>query len=262
MVNDAWKKLGSLARKNLHRFQAKRAVRQGLFGGIDLAAMRILRQQYDGHGWQKYQDRFEHSLIRNAERVFRLGLQRSPPLRILDLGCGFGYFLYGAKQFGHQTVGLDVADPYLAAVTQLLGLAKVEHRIEPFQPLPEIPGGPFDLVTAFATVFDHAGHDGQWGVAEWRFLLQDLQRSMAPRCLLNVKFNQYNGPGTSPDSGRRPVPTELWEFFHSLGAEFDKRAMQIRDAPARIATISASSLACRRRARSPMEDDSGDVHQL
>jgi SAM-dependent methyltransferase len=237
MFKKAMGKLKSVTQKNLNRFQARRAIRKGMFKAIDVKAMEELRSKFDGHGCRKYQDRFEHSLIRNAERAYRLELDKSKGLRIFDLGCGFGYFMYAAKQLGHSPVGLDVDDPYLGQVTTLLGLKKVVHRIEPFQALPQIPGAPFDLVTAFATMFDRAGFEGQWGVKEWQFFLKDLKRFMAPGCLIHFKFNQYIGPGTQSGIGCRTVTTELWEFFHSLGAKFDKRTMQIKNAPAAIEKI-------------------------
>ena len=234
MFKKAMGKLKSVTQKNLNRFQARRAIRKGMFKGIDVQAMEELRSKFDGHSCRKYQDRFEHSLIRNAERVYKLQLDKSKGLRIFDIGCGFGYFMYAATQLGHQPVGLDIDDPYLGQVTTLLGLKKVVHRIEPMQPLPQIPGGPFDLVTAFATMFDRAGFEGQWGLKEWTYFLKDLKRFMAPGCLIHFKFNQYIGPGTQTGIGCRTVTTELWDFFHSLGAKFDKRTMQIKDAPAQI----------------------------
>src|SRR5687767_11145153 len=97
MLTKAWSKLTSVTKKKLNRFKARQAVRGGLYDGIDTKAMATLRETYDGSRFQKYQDRFEHSLIRNAERVFALGLDRVKGLRIFDIGCGFGYFMYGAK---------------------------------------------------------------------------------------------------------------------------------------------------------------------
>ncbi len=224
-------KLKSVSKKNLARFKARQAVRKGLFEGIDREGLTALRKQYDGHPTRKYHDRFEHSLVRNAERLFTLGLDKGPKLRIFDIGSGFGYFMYGAAQMGHKPVGLDLDDAYLSSVTTLLKLKKVIHRIEPGKPLPEIPGGPFDLITAFATCFDNAGFPGQWELKDWQFFLKDLQRFMAPGCLLHFKFNQYTGAGTKSGIGCRTVTPELWEYFHALGAKFDKRTMQISDAP-------------------------------
>jgi SAM-dependent methyltransferase len=232
----AWRKLNSVTRKNLARFQARKAIRNGMYDGIDRKAMAALREDQDASIFKKYQDRFEHSLIRNAERVYTLGLHEGPKLRILDVGCGFGYFLYGAKHFGHDVVGLDLDDPYLLRVTNLLGLKKVIHRIEPLQPLPELPG-PFDRITAFATCFDQAGFDGQWGVKEWIYFLKQLRRFMAPGCIIHFKFNQYVGPGTKSGIGCKVVTPELLELFEGLGGTFDKRFYRLPDAPAAIAKL-------------------------
>jgi SAM-dependent methyltransferase len=240
MLKKAIGKLKSVTQKNYNRFQARKAIRKGMFKGIDRAAMLALREQYRDHAFRKYENRFEHSLVRNAERVFALGLDQLPPSRILDLGCGFGYFLYGARTFGHSVVGLDVNDPYMLAITNLLGLPKVLHTIQAFQALPDIPGAPFDRVTAFATMFDKAGVDGQWGVKEWTFFLKDLRRFMAPGCVAIIKFNQYVGPGCRSGIGCRTVTEELWKFFVSLGGEFDKRMLRIPDAPRSIDRLSAS----------------------
>src|SRR3954471_18485245 len=57
----------------------------------------------------------------NAERAQDLWLDRSPPLEILDLGCGAGYFLYVCRQFGHQGLGLDTDnEPLFRGTTELL----------------------------------------------------------------------------------------------------------------------------------------------
>jgi cyclopropane fatty-acyl-phospholipid synthase-like methyltransferase len=234
MLKKAWGKLKSVTGKNLDRFRGRQAIRGGLFKEIDLEALKELGKKHEGHPTQKYQTRFEHSLVRNAERLFRLQLHKTKGRRILDLGCGFGYFMYGAKKLGHFPVGLDVPDPYLSQVTSLLGLEKVVHRIEPFQPLPVIEGGPFDLITGFAIMFDHAAEEGQWGIKEWKYFLGDLKRYMAPDCLLHFKFNQYVGPGCKTGIGCRAVPDELREYFQSIGGKFDKRTMQIANARAQI----------------------------
>ncbi len=239
MLKKALGKLKSVTRKNLNRLRARQAVKKGMFKDIDRKGMLALKEKFSDHIYRKYEKKFDHSLIRNAERVFNLGLDKERSLRILDLGCGFGYFLLGARHFGHSVVGLDLDDAYFLAITNLFKIPKVLHAIEAFQPLPDIPGGPFDRVTAFATMFDNAGHPGQWGRKEWIYFLKDLRRFMAPRCALHIKFNQYTGPGTRSGIGCRPVPSDLWQFFLDLGGEFDKRFYRLPDAPARIDTVPA-----------------------
>jgi SAM-dependent methyltransferase len=239
MLKKALGKLKSVTRKNLNRFKARQAVKKGMFKDIDRKGMLALKEKFSDHAFRKYEKKFDHSLVRNAERVFNLGLDKERSLKILDLGCGFGYFLLGARHFGHDIVGLDVPDEYMLAITNLFKIPKVLHTIKAFQPLPDIAGGPFDRVTAFATMFDNAGHDGQWGRKEWTFFLKDLRRFMARGCVLHVKFNQYVGPGTKSGIGCRPIPDDLHQFFSGMGGEFDKRFVRVADAPARIDELPA-----------------------
>ncbi len=219
--------------KLIARTQAKYIVKQGLYKGIDTAAVIEITNQFKDHMYYKYHN-MHHAYIRNAERVIRLGLTKSTGMRILDIGCGFGYFMHAASQYGHRTVGLDRGDPFFNAVTPLFGANRVVHQIEAGQPLPNIPGGPFNLITAFATCFDKAGVEGQWGPEQWEFFLQDLTRFMAPNCHLHIKFNQYAGEGTKTGRLCQPVPNDLMDYFHNLGATFVKRGMDIPDIQAAL----------------------------
>jgi SAM-dependent methyltransferase len=212
--------------KLIARTRAKHIVKQGLYNEVDTAAVIEIANQFEDHMYNKYKQ-IHHACIRNAERVIRLGLTESKGLRILDIGCGFGYFMHAANQCGHSTMGLDRSDPFFNAVTPLFGVERVLHQIEAGEPLPDIPGGPFDLITAFATCFDHAGIEGQWGQKEWEFFLQDLVRFMAPNCRIYIKFNQYVGGGAKSGTHCQPVPDDLMDYFHQLGATFEKRAMDI-----------------------------------
>jgi 2-polyprenyl-3-methyl-5-hydroxy-6-metoxy-1,4-benzoquinol methylase len=44
---------------------------------------------------------------RRARYVTVLGLHKPEPLKILDLGCGSGYFLAVAKHLGFDAIGVD-----------------------------------------------------------------------------------------------------------------------------------------------------------
>jgi hypothetical protein len=214
--------------KNADRIRGRRAIRKGLFQKVNWEAVTLLHKQYEDHHCGKYYKKLDHSLVRNAARIYALGLQKKPAKTILDVGCGFGYFMYAAEQFGHQAMGLDVPDPYLNGVTQALGLRTVAHRIMPFEPLPESLGGPFSLITAFATYFDLAGTPDQWGLDKWQFFMKDLTRFMTPDCTVYIKFNQYQNAGGSA------LPEDLMTYFRSVGGQFDKRAMKILSAPSRL----------------------------
>ena len=234
MLKKALGKLKSVTRKNLNRFSARKAIKNGMFKSIDRQGMLVLREKYKGHIYDKYENKFEHSLVRNAERVFNLDLDQAKNLKIFDIGCGFGYFLVGARHFGHSVVGLDIPDDYFKAITDLFKIPKVIHTIKAFEPLPEIPGGPFDRVTAFATMFDNAGHPGQWGRKEWVWFLKDLRRFMAPNCELVLKFNQYKGEGAKSGIGCKTVTGDVYQLFLDLGGVFDKRYCRTADAPSKI----------------------------
>ncbi|HYY28174.1 MAG TPA: hypothetical protein VE860_09535, partial [Chthoniobacterales bacterium] len=107
----------------------------------------------DKTGWPKYVDA-AHWLNLAIRQARGLHLDRRPPLRILDIGSGAGYFLFVCKQFGHAVMGLDLDWPLMyAEMFELLQIPRQIWRIEPFQPLPDL-GVRFDLVTGFAVCFN------------------------------------------------------------------------------------------------------------
>src|SRR5947209_10846481 len=80
------------------------------------------------------------------EIVQDLWLDRSPPLQILDLGCGSGHFIYLSRLFGHEGLGLDPDDePFFRGTTKLFNIPRVIARISPQTPLPDL-GKKFDLL--------------------------------------------------------------------------------------------------------------------
>ena len=101
---------------------------------------RVIRKSPDAPRINRFSD-VDHWLKINIERAQDLWLDRSPPLRILDLGCGPGYFLYVCKQLGHEGVGVDIDEqPLFRETTALLGVRRVIFRIEPQTPLPDLGG--------------------------------------------------------------------------------------------------------------------------
>src|ERR1700722_1988553 len=107
---------------------------------LDPVAVANLRARYpDGPGNPKI-NRFANVpywIGINIERAQDLWLDRSPPLRILDLGCGAGYFLYVSKCFGHEVLGLDLDDHQLFRdALALLDVRRVVSRIDPNVTLP------------------------------------------------------------------------------------------------------------------------------
>ncbi len=147
-----------------------------LLAKIDKESLRDIQKRYASSTSQyaKYADA-ERWLKRNIPRIRRLGLDRSDPKEILDLGCGGGFFLFIAKKLGHSGLGLDVGnDPVCNELVDLFGVERKVWRIQPFEPLPDF-GRKFDLITAFSTAFHRSADKSvAWGIDEWNFFLDDL----------------------------------------------------------------------------------------
>src|SRR5438034_532472 len=162
--------------------------------------------------WPKYLD-LERWVDINSRRIREIELDLARPKRILDLGCGAGYFLYIAQLLGHKGLGLDLDQlPMFGDLTRLLGVRRVIWQIKAFEPLPDL--GKFDLITAFLICFNRHKQANVWGVPEWGFFLDDLAKHLAPRGRAWLELNQeHDGTFYTP---------ELKEFFQKRGAKIDR----------------------------------------
>jgi SAM-dependent methyltransferase len=151
----------------------------------------------------------------NRERAQDLKLHRVPPQRVLDLGCGGGFFLFILKRFNHSVLGLDIDEsPLFRELLEVFGVPRTNFRIERFQPLPNFQQQ-FDWITAFSIGFDRdRATNARWGTREWDFLLRDLQSRLAPGGKIYLALNPL-------PSGEYLAP-ELHEFFSERGAEIER----------------------------------------
>src|SRR2546428_13205858 len=106
---------------------------------IDRERAREIQQRYADStaGYAKYAN-IEPWLRLNRERVQDLNLHRSAPKRVLDLGCGGGFFLFILKNLGHSVLGIDVER--VALFTELLELFEVPRgvwKITALEPRPD-----------------------------------------------------------------------------------------------------------------------------
>ena len=165
---------------------------------IDRAELARLRERYrdraDARKINAYEDA-AYWIGVNVRRVQDLWLDRTAPLRILDLGCGPGYFLYISQLFGHEGLGLDTDEnPLFRGTTELFDVRRIIARIAPQTPLPDL-GEKFDLVTGHRVCFHRLGRgpDGdwkEWTPADWKFFIRDIRtRFLRPNGRLFLEFN-------------------------------------------------------------------------
>lgn len=154
-----------------------------ILGTIDRAELERLRQHYPYRPNARRINAYEDAAYWigvNVERAQDLWLDRAPPLRILDLGCGAGYFLYLCRLLGHTGVGLDTdEEPLFQGTTALLNVRRVISRIEARVPLPDL-GEKFDLVTGHRVCFhritrDEKGEWVEWTPGDWEFFIDDIR---------------------------------------------------------------------------------------
>jgi SAM-dependent methyltransferase len=192
--------------------------KKGVIETIDPVAFEEIRKRYavanPGADWPKYLD-LDRWIGINIRRIRQIELDLARPKRILDLGCGAGYFLYVAQLLGHSGLGLDMDRlAMFREVTRLLGVRRVVQRIEAFRPLPDF-GQRFDLITAFMICFNNHKMPDLWKVPEWEFFLDDLAKHLTPRGRVWLELNQeYDGTFYTP---------ELKEFFQKRGARINEQ---------------------------------------
>jgi len=185
---------------------------------IDPVDFEQIRKRYavanPGADWPKYLD-LDRWIGINIRRIRQVELDLARPKRILDLGCGAGYFLYIAQLLGHSGLGLDMDRlSMFREVTRLLGVRRIVQQIEAFRPLPDF-GQKFDLVTAFMICFNNHKMPDLWNVPEWEFFLNDLAKHLTPRGRVWLELNQeYDGSFYTP---------ELKEFFQRRGARINEQ---------------------------------------
>jgi SAM-dependent methyltransferase len=150
----------------------------------------IARHSSEGYDSYKYFDK-QSWLRSKMMRVIELGLDKSAPSSVLDLGCGAGYFLYCCKYLGHDVHGLDLPDyEFYRDMIALFGISRTGFRIEPGKNLPPL-GRRFDVITAHQICFNGHKTENLWGVEEWDFFLNDLEENyLTPGGTIALEFNE------------------------------------------------------------------------
>ena len=174
-----------------------------IIASIDPAEFRAIHQRHavpnPGDAPEKYLE-LRRWIEVNIRRIRYLDLDCGARKRILDIGCGAGYFLYICKWLGHDVLGLDLDEsPMFNDLTKLLGIPRVIARIERHKPLPEFAER-FDVITAYMICFNDHKTDHVWGPAEWDFFLNDAARYLAPGGRIHLELNEeFDGTCYTPE---------------------------------------------------------------
>ena len=159
----------------------------------------------------------------NVVRVGALALHRSRPLRLLDIGCGPGYFLAAAKACGHEVYGIDAPANILTEVearvySELLAALGCDRQVSPLLIERYVPMGlaqrDLDLMTAYWICFNRHRQLDEWGAAEWRFWVEDAKAHLRPGGVVHLELN------VNPEryGALQWYDQETLEFFRSVGS--------------------------------------------
>lgn len=137
-----------------------------------------LADKYPDHPMAKYaidQRRWEWQAETFAKSV---GLHDpAEKLRMMDLGCGFGYLVTHCNRLGHQATGLDQPVPIIEEAARLSGLPIIWHRIQDGVKLPGTDQ--YDLITAQRLNLIEL-NGCRWGWPEWERLCADVMDRLRP----------------------------------------------------------------------------------
>lgn len=226
------------------------SVYQTVESSTDLTRVEQLKREmasvHDRYGAAKYAD-FPYWLIRNIHRAGQLGLHIDRRLRILDIGCGPGYFMAVARALGHHCQGIDLPAASFTSIerhvyAELLGALHCKQYVSPlaverFSSL-DLGEQKYDLITAFLVCFNRHNKPDQWGLAEWRYFVQDAMARLYPggRLYLGLNDNPHR-------FGKlKFYDEELLSYFQSMGAVDGARVTIVKSSSNQDAALEASAV--------------------
>lgn len=191
-------------------------------GLIDEAGIAMIKEKHyrPGENPSKYLDTNEW-MKANAKRLGDLLIREAPPrLRILDIGCGAGYFLFMAQHMGHAVVGTDMKNiEFYNDMIELLKVPRVVHTVRAFEKMPEEMTG-YDVIASHMTCFNRRPDKSHWGAEEWTFFVDDMKQRLNTGGIIQFHLNRL-------DDGRAMEP-DVNVFFRQAGFKVDRSRVMFR----------------------------------
>ncbi len=195
----------------------------GTLSAVDGERLRWMRHVHQG-GPQELAELcdYERKLEIATVNAWLAGLHEGPRLRILDIGCGGGYFVAACRQLGHACEGTEVpptglspavAVAYADLATALRIAPTIELWIAAGTPIVALVPGTYDLITAHKICFNRHMRANPWSVPEWKFFVEDACRFLAPGGRLVLELNE----DVARYGSRRWYDAAVASYFNSVG---------------------------------------------
>ncbi len=107
------------------------------------------------------EENYEFYVVRLGKllELIRSDVTRGRGLRILDAGCGRGFFTDGMRRCGHRAVGIDASPTAIAAATAEFGPHFVTTQLHAYR-----PSALFDVIVSIDVLF-HVLDDAVWAAS-------------------------------------------------------------------------------------------------
>ena len=140
---------------------------------IDTDAIKAVGERFAGskRGWPKYLD--VDLYLERALRYYYDFKIEGPGKAILEIGSGPGYFAAVCALHGNRPLCLDIPNAFYDALRSALGLNSVHGGVEAMMPLKGVDGR-YDVIVVLNAVFHRKAGREDWGVAKWRFFIDDM----------------------------------------------------------------------------------------
>ena len=157
----------------------------------------------------------EEWVFENLARLYKIGLQKTTGLKVLDLSTGYGYFPYLCNALGHKAEGTDLTHSQhnlYEKITRKLKVNVQPLKIEKFKSFNF--NQKYDIITSFMICFNQHKNPELWHIDEWEFFLKNVNEFLNENGFLVLSFNA--------ESIKEPIDIDLLNYFSDKGAKVEK----------------------------------------